>query len=841
MSNKSTSEPKNQQPTPSSDQSQYSRREFILTSVKGVGVTALGVTAFGAATTLTDSGKVSAKSGTSDSKSELQPMPRLASLSDLNSDTARDTWSEPWVWRPDNWPGKQLNLTVVENASPIAITGTGFENVRPLLFSYGGITPGPTIRIGGQQTFFVELRNLLGEDAGKSFVGPYPDPAALPSGVSSDDIPQDPQPDWCLGEHTNGVHSVRTTNLHTHGLHVRPGSNPDGSISDNIILRVMPQEDFIARENAEDSDCRFLRVNEQVGDANYEFRLGDIGAGGDPHPPGTHWYHPHSHGATHNQVASGMAGFFIVEGDVDEAVSEQLAGTPNPDPQVPTGPYQYRERLIFIQNVNPGNVAQDPDADGGQGRGAASFPTVNGSFQPKVMTMQPGASERWRVLDGSVDGRGYIRFSVLKGQFTICENKQLGRLNQDGTCTPLAAAEIEQLKQPLSQLAMDGVTLVRPSASGGYEYYVKDLDFSAPPNPLDFKPTDTPQQRVDIISNCFASADNIKAAYNRPNEVMMAPANRADIFFQAPQLESGQTSMVYTVIAQFDILHNDNYEKSLRKLVAQGKSELPNWPGDVIVSLVVVQGEPVEGGAVDPTALPPVPDYLIPISDEDLTVNTIAEANARGVELGSFRTRIVTYSGWGNADFPIINPPADFVAENPDLLNVTYGPITPDSDEMVVLPPNIRTMSIDGRKFDPTDIHPQMWLGSSEEWVVYNNSQTLWNNTLKSDWQSHFVGQAVTRAEAQANNLNTMSTTTVDHPFHIHVNPFWLSRIDVPIADGSLVNILTEPRWQDVAWLPRGRGRVVFRSRFPDYVGEYVNHCHILLHIAISCYMKITA
>ena len=42
----------------------------------------------------------------------------------------------------------------------------------------------------------------------------------------------------------------------------------------------------------------FLRVNEQVGDANYEFRLGDIGASG------THWYHPHSHGATHNQVAS---------------------------------------------------------------------------------------------------------------------------------------------------------------------------------------------------------------------------------------------------------------------------------------------------------------------------------------------------------------------------------------------------------------------------------------------------------------------------------------------------------------------------------------------------------
>ena len=62
------------------------------------------------------------------------------------------------------------------------------------------------------------------------------------------------------------------------------------------------------------------------------------------------------------------------------------------------------------------------------------------------------------------------------------------------------------------------------------------------------------------------------------------------------------------------------------------------------------------------------------------------------------------------------------------------------------------------------------------------------------------------------------------------MNPFWLSRHEVTIADGSLVNIMDEPRWQDVVWLPRNRGRAVFRSRFPDYLGEYVNHCHILLH-----------
>ena len=293
----------------------------------------------------------------------------------------------------------------------------------------------------------------------------------------------------------------------------------------------------------------------------------------------------------------------------------------------------------------------------------------------------------------------------------------------------------------------------------------------------------------------------------------------------------GETYAVYTVVAQFDILHNENYEKGLRSRVAAGNTSLPDWPGDTIVAVIVVSGDPVAGGPIDTMALPPVPDYLIPLSDDDLRVSTQAEADARGVALGSFRTRSVTYSGWGNADFPLVEVPQSVVEQYPELLNVTYGPITAGSNQMVILPPNIRTMAIDGRKFDPEDlIHPKMFLGSAEEWVVYNDSLTLWNDTTDSDWSGHVAGQPVSRADAEAQGLSQISTTSVNHPFHIHVNPFWLSRHEVTIADGSLVNILDEPRWQDVVWLPRSRGRVVFRSRFTDYVGEYVDHCHILLH-----------
>ena len=65
---------------------------------------------------------------------------------------------------------------------------------------------------------------------------------------------------------------------------------------------------------------------------------------------------------------------------------------------------------------------------------------------------------------------------------------------------------------------------------------------------------------------------------------------------------------------------------------------------------------------------------------------------------------------------------------------------------------------------------------------------------------------------------------------HVHQNPFWVTRIEIPDAHGDLVNVLDEPRWMDSTWIPRGRGRVVLRRRFPDFVGAYVHHCHILLH-----------
>jgi hypothetical protein len=169
------------------------------------------------------------------------------------------------------------------------------------------------------------------------------------------------------------------------------------------------------------------------------------------------------------------------------------------------------------------------------------------------------------------------------------------------------------------------------------------------------------------------------------------------------------------------------------------------------------------------------------------------------------------------------------------------------------------------RKFNPTDPYrARMLEDSAEEWALYNLTDLLWGNTTQTrkgsddpvdennnplskdfkqpptQFREHYVSYPISRAEGSKHFLENLDfqavTKGIDHPFHIHQNPFWVTRIEIPDENGDLHNILVndrgepEPRWMDTIWMPRRRGRIVFRTRFPDYVGAYVHHCHILLH-----------
>jgi len=91
---------------------------------------------------------------------------------------------------------------------------------------------------------------------------------------------------------------------------------------------------------------------------------------------------------------------------------------------------------------------------------------------------------------------------------------------------------------------------------------------------------------------------------------------------------------------------------------------------------------------------------------------------------------------------------------------------------------------IDGKSFDPSRIDHRVRLGAVEEWTVLNDD-------------------------------------VHDHVFHIHTNDMLLTQVNG--------KALPEPIWLDTAIVPRN-GSITFRSRFEDFTGLFMLHCHMMNH-----------
>ena len=89
---------------------------------------------------------------------------------------------------------------------------------------------------------------------------------------------------------------------------------------------------------------------------------------------------------------------------------------------------------------------------------------------------------------------------------------------------------------------------------------------------------------------------------------------------------------------------------------------------------------------------------------------------------------------------------------------------------------------INGRSFDHHRVDTRVRLNSTEEWEIVN-------------------------------------TGMMDHPFHIHTNPF---QVLASPGDPGVV-------WRDTLIIPHGQTKRI-RIRFADFAGRTVYHCHILDH-----------
>ncbi len=118
--------------------------------------------------------------------------------------------------------------------------------------------------------------------------------------------------------------------------------------------------------------------------------------------------------------------------------------------------------------------------------------------------------------------------------------------------------------------------------------------------------------------------------------------------------------------------------------------------------------------------------------------------------------------------------------------------------------PNQPIFKIDGEQFQEGEIDQIMLLGNAEEWKVVNTS---------------LVG--------------------VTHPFHIHINPFQVTEVYDPFTMKEPQVLQAPWIWWDTFAIPAAvtkpdgtiePGYFKMRSRFVDFPGKYVLHCHILGH-----------
>jgi FtsP/CotA-like multicopper oxidase with cupredoxin domain len=145
---------------------------------------------------------------------------------------------------------------------------------------------------------------------------------------------------------------TQPTNLHYHGLHVTPTGN-----ADNPFLEIPPGESL-----------------------TYKFTIPKN------HRSGTYWYHPHHHGYVAEQVFGGLAGLFIIRGELDEIPEIQAA----------------KEEFLVLQDfaLDGSGRIQSPNHMAIMMGREGQILTVNGQVNPKY-AIPSGGLLRLRLLNAS--------------------------------------------------------------------------------------------------------------------------------------------------------------------------------------------------------------------------------------------------------------------------------------------------------------------------------------------------------------------------------------------------------------------------------------------------------
>lgn len=487
----------------------------------------------------------------------------------------------------------------------------------------------------------------------------------------------------CTSDHTdvNKPHCFDGTNMHTHGLWINPAGN-----SDNVLVSINPGVNF-----------------------QYEYNIPP------DHPAGTFWYHPHRHGSTAIQVASGMAGALVIRG--------YRQPTPNKTGDLDLLTYGFKERTLVFQQIQyacydaNGNIETDSNGSyicpnnqigeirdyQGFGPGewgkSGRYTSINGEVQPFITQAVAGQVERWRIVHAGI--RDSINLSIHQMQnipsrldLTPTGEKKLLSESCTGPIVSqhLIAADGLTLKQVMDKT----VTVFQP----GYRY---DALMQLPQ-----------EGRYCLIDEAASASANVDRAFSERHLLGIIQVDKAT---SAPQ--------------SLTMALSNNAKQNI------------------------------------------APDML-PAVLQDLQQN---------LKLSHFVP---------HQDLPA-TPYKQFLEFN---IDTNADPVQ---------------FQVNGKPYQPNRIDRTLELGKTDEWIL--------------------------------------TSKLASHPFHIHVNPFQVVAVydpngkdvsDINAVDNYDKSTTPDPQyrglkgtWKDTIWVKNVKGasyKVVVRTKYERYIGDFVLHCHILDH-----------
>jgi len=595
------------------------------------------------------------------------------------------------------------------------------------------------------------------------------------------------------------------TNMHTHGLWISPSGN-----SDNVLVSINPTVAF-----------------------TYEYNIPE------DHPAGTFWYHPHRHGSTSTQVASGVSGTLIIRGErmptlgaarFDGSRDWQTAGDidvilPRPGFSSPRrrAP-QFPERVMLFQQIAYACRWTDEDIQNlvNDGDPLGQFAQKDRLYPGKIKTL-------WITdADGQIsEGEWFCDPADVAEHLDQAQTDKLGNthVGRIGTVEPgpeTDTSDAFDLLTPIAwrqsgrHTAINGTVNKRfgSATTGRVERWrlihagVREtiklqirkaandeaagaLLGAAFPNrharDLNQVCSGEPLQVMGLATDGLT-----RSALDPRSETWLQPGYREDILLSFP--EPGTYCILDTEVTPADNINAQESETAL-------------------LGLIDVTGFPVQ----EHDAFKRIRNQLIQSAQARLSDSEVRAKVINDLENGGKLSAFVWHK-------PIHN---DEITDRQTLafqLGLPDDPSDPFRFEIGTLRADPANDALNAKHLPPITTPPEPVGTDQYDPVKIDRTLPLGK---AGDWLMTSFGP-------------------VGHPFHIHVNPFEIvsvwqyegdginpsdpeTWVDLSKPDNDSQYAGLKGTWKDTIFVQPGH-LVYVRSRYQRYIGNFVLHCHILDH-----------